>query len=290
VPAVRRTPEALALTAPVPIGLHRVTVYALLGAFALLYLVPALIVISSAFRTPADVAQHGRLSLPRSLDLAAWGHVWMRACVSGTCEGIRGNFWNSLAITVPATLTTTALGILNGYILSKWRFRGADTVFLLMLLGVFLPPQVTLLPWAWTLGTLNLTNTLAGLVLVHTVTGLAFTTLFARNFFAAIPDDLVQAARLDGAGFWRIFRRIILPLARPIIAVCLIWQFTMVWNEFLFGIAFSTGTRQPVTAALQSFGVGNSAIAVLIAAGPPLLVFLLAGRHVVRGLSRGALR
>jgi glucose/mannose transport system permease protein len=273
VPAVRRTPEALALTAPVPIGLHRVAVYALLGAFALLYLVPALIVVSSAFRTPADVAQHGRLSLPRSLDLAAWGHVWMRSCVSGTCEGIRGNFWNSLAITVPATLTTTALGILNGYIL-----------------GVFLPPQVTLLPWAWTLGTLNLTNTLAGLVLVHTVTGLAFTTLFARNFFAAIPDDLVQAARLDGAGFWRIFRRIILPLARPIIAVCLIWQFTMVWNEFLFGIAFSTGTRQPVTAALQSFGVGNSAIAVLIAAGPPLLVFLLAGRHVVRGLSRGALR
>jgi glucose/mannose transport system permease protein len=197
---------------------------------------------------------------------------------------------NSLLITIPPTLVTTVLGALNGYVLSKWKFRGADLVFGAMLLGVFLPGQVTLLPWAYVLGKLHLANSVSGLILIHCVQGLSFTTLFCRNFYAGIPDDLMRAARIDGAGFWRIFRRIVLPLSPPILIVCVIWQFTSIWNEFLFGVVFTSGTQQPVTAALLGAGAGGQSAAIVIAALPPLLVYLLGGRYFVRGLTQGALK
>ena len=153
-------------------------------------------------------------------------------------------------MTIPATIISTAIGAINGYILSKWRFRGSEILFACMLLGVFMPGQIALMPWAFILGKLGLTNTTAGLVLVHTVQGLSFTTLFCRNYYLNIPDDLIKAARIDGAGFWRIFRKIILPLSPPILIVTVIWQFTGIWNEFLYAVVFSSGRQQPITAAL----------------------------------------
>ena len=158
-------------------------------------------------------------------------------------------FWNSFRFVVPAVLLSTAIGAFNGYVLTMWRFRGSDILFSALMIGCFIPFQVVLLPMARVLGELGISNSIAGLIFVHVVYGVAFTTLFFRNYYVSIPDELVKAAKIDGAGFLRIFWRIILPLSTPIIVVSIIWQFTQIWNDFLFGVVFSSGDRQPVTVA-----------------------------------------
>ncbi len=267
----------------------RVLLYGVLAAAALFYLAPALVIISNIFRSSPDIARDGLIALPRSFSFAPFVHAWNDTCVSGTCAGIKANFFNSLKITIPATLITTALGAVNGYILSKWRFRGDTIVFAAMIIGVFLPPQTALLPWAFILSRIGLYNSFYGLILIHCVQGIAFTTLFCRSFFMQVPDEILKAARLDGAGFWRIFGKIMLPLSPPILIVTVIWQFTSIWNEYLYGMVFTAGTEQPVTAALMSAGHGSQSATVLIAALPPLLIFLFGGRFFVRELTRGAL-
>lgn len=268
----------------------RIVIYGLLGLFALIYMVPALIVLFNSFRTGTDVANNGIIAFPERFTFDAFVHVWTRACVSGMCNGIAPNFINSLLITIPSTLISTALGVINGYVLSKWRFPGSEWIFGLMLLGVFMPGQMSLLPWAWIMGNLGLSNSVTGLVIIHSIQGISFATLFCRNFFASVPDEIVKAARIDGAGFWRIFNKVMLPLATPIIVVTVIWQFTSIWNEYLFGMVFTRGDQQPVTVALMSVGAGGSSAAVLIAAVPPLLIFLFGGRFFVRGLTQGAVK
>lgn len=268
----------------------RMLVYGLLAAFALIYVFPGLMLLFNAFRTYPDLARHGYIALPNSFTFEPWVRSWTIACVSGRCEGVAPNFFNSLKLTIPATLISTALGAINGYILSKWRFRGSELIFGLILCGVFMPGQVTLLPWAWIMGQLGLANSVYGLILIHSIQGISFATLFCRNFYVALPDDLIKAARIDGAGFWRIFMRIVLPLSPPILIVTVIWQFTMIWNEYLFGMVFTAGDEQPITAALMSVGLGGSSATVLMAALPPLLIYLLGGRFFVRGLTQGAIK
>jgi glucose/mannose transport system permease protein len=276
----------------------KLTVYALLGLFALCYMLPLCIVVLNSFRDLSDITRNGLIGLPHSFSLNYWSLAWNKFCVGGTCEGIEPFFFNSVAMVVPATIISTAVGSINGYILSKWRFTGSEILFGLMTLGVFMPGQMVLLPWARVLGWLGLTNSTAGLVLIHCVQGLSFTTLFCRNYYVNIPDDLIKAARIDGAGFWRIFRKIILPLSPPILIVTVIWQFTNIWNEFLFAVIFSSGTHQPITAALIALSAGGTAVhqynvesaAVLIAALPPLLIYLFGGRYFLRGLTQGALK
>lgn len=273
-------------------------VYLLLSVLALLYLLPALIIGLNTLRPLEDIVRRGFISWPQAFSLEYWGQAWGSFCIGGTCEGVSRYFANSLAMTIPATVLSTAFGLINGYVLSKWRFRGDGWIFGLITLGVFLPVQMTLLPWAWVLGNLGLANTIAGLVLVHTVQGVSFTTLFCRNYFINIPDDLIKAARIDGAGFWRIFHRIILPLSPPIIIVSVIWQFTGIWNEFLFGTVFTSGSNQPITAAIVAFsgsGTGErhynvEAAAVIAAALPPLFIYLVGGKYFVRGLTQGAVK
>lgn len=271
-------------------ALSRVAIYGTLALFAAIYLFPGLVLLSNAFRTSLDVRLHGIIALPQSLSFDAWVRVWTKACVSGVCDGIAPNFYNSLRMVIPATIISTLLGAINGYVLSKWRFPGSELVFGMMLLGVFMPGQVTLLPWAWIMGKLGLANDINGLILIHIVQGIAFTTLFCRNFYAALPDEIIKAARIDGAGFWRIFMRIVLPLSGPILAVTVIWQFTSIWNEYLFGMVFTAGNQQPITAALMSVNAGGSSAGVLIGALPPLLVYLLGGKYFVRGLTQGAVK
>ena len=273
-------------------------VYALLGLFALCYVLPLCIVVLNSFRDLSDITRNGLIGLPHSFSLNYWSLAWNKFCVGGTCEGIAPFFFNSVAMVVPATIISTAMGSINGYVLYKWRFPGSELLFGLMTLGVFMPGQMVLLPWARVLGWLGLTNSTAGLVLIHCVQGLSFTTLFCRNYYVNIPDDLIKAARIDGAGFWRIFRKIILPLSPPILIVTVIWQFTNIWNEFLFAVIFSSGTHQPITAALIALSAGGTAVhqynvesaAVLIAALPPLLIYLFGGRYFLRGLTQGALK
>jgi glucose/mannose transport system permease protein len=276
----------------------KVGVYAVLTLFAAYYLLPLFVVILNSFRELPEIAQNGLIAWPESFQLSGWVDAWSTYCVGGTCEGMKRNFFNSLQMTIPATIISTALGAVNGYILSKWRFRGSEILFTCMLLGVFMPGQIALMPWAFILGKLGLTNSTAGLVLIHTVQGLSFTTLFCRNYYLNIPDDLIKAARIDGAGFWRIFRRIILPLSPPILIVTVIWQFTGIWNEFLYAVVFSSGREQPITAALIALSANGTNVrnydvmsaAVLIGALPPLLIYFFGGRYFIRGLTQGAIK
>ncbi len=273
-------------------------VYAALTLFAAYYLLPLVVVIFNSFRDLPEIAANGLISWPRSFKLDGWISAWSTFCVGGTCAGVKGNFYNSLRMAIPATIISTAIGALNGYILSKWRFKGSELIFGAMTLGVFMPAQIALMPWAYILSFIGLTNSTYGLILVHTIQGLSFTTLFCRNYYVNIPDDLIKAARIDGAGFWRIWRKIILPLSPPILIVTVIWQFTGIWNEFLFGVVFTSGREQPITSALVALSTNGTNVrnydvmsaAVLIGALPPLLVYFFGGRYFVRGLTQGAIK
>ena len=276
----------------------RIAVYGFLGFFAVIYLLPLFVIVANSFRDLPEIARNGLIALPQTFTLDAWSQAWAHYCVAGTCEGIQRNFYNSLIMTIPATIVSTLLGALNGYVLSKWRFPGSDALFTCMTLGVFMPGQIALLPWAFILGSLHLSNTIYGLILVHVIQGLSFATLFCRNYYVNIPDDLIKAARIDGAGFWRIFWKIVLPLSPPILIVTVIWQFTGIWNEYLFGVVFTGGRQQPITAALVALQTGQmnahpyniASCAVLIGAVPPLLIYFFGGKYFVRGLTQGAIK
>ena len=199
---------------------------------------------------------------------------------------------------IPAVAISTIVGALNGYVLTKWTFRGANVIFALILFGCFIPFQIVLIPMARTLGLLGLASSTPGLVLVHVVYGLCFTTLYFRNFYAAFPTDLVKAAKIDGAGFFTIFWRIMLPNSIPILVVTVIWQFTNIWNDFLFGASFAAGGAAPITVALNnivntSTGVKEYNVdmaSAMMTALPTLLVYVLAGQYFVRGMMAGAVK
>jgi glucose/mannose transport system permease protein len=277
----------------------RLGVYSFLGVFALIYVLPLFVIVANSFRPLPEIVQNGLIGFPHTLSFKAWAQAWDSYCVGGTCQGVRPNFINSLELTIPATIISTLLGAMNGYILSKWRFRGSEFLFTCIMLGVFLPGQISLMPWAFILGKIGLSNSIVGLILIHCVQGTSFTTLFCRNYYVNIPDDLIKAARIDGAGFWRIFFKIILPLSPPILIVTVIWQFTGIWNDYLFGVVFTSGRGQPVTATLIALSAGTNTNAkiydvmsagVLIGAIPPLLIYFFGGKYFVRGLTQGAIK
>lgn len=276
----------------------RLGIYALLLAFCLMYLMPLLVMLLTSFKTLPDIRAGNLISLPQEWVFGAWTKAWDTACTGVSCDGIKGYFWNSFQMVIPAVLISTLLGAFNGYVVTKWQFRGSNLFFSLLLFGCFIPFQVILLPMATLLGKLGLANTTAGLVMVHVIYGMAFTTLFFRNFYIAVPDELVKAAKLDGAGFFTIFFRILLPISTPIIMVTIIWQFTAIWNDFLFGVVYSGSDTQPITVALNnlvntSTGVKEYNVdmaAAIIAALPTLLVYVLAGKYFVRGLTAGSVK
>ncbi|WP_225772328.1 carbohydrate ABC transporter permease [Inquilinus sp. Marseille-Q2685] len=273
--------------------------FATLGVFALIYLFPLFVMIVTSLKTLDEVRAGNLLSLPQQPTVEPWVSAWSTTCVGLTCEGLKGYFLNSILMTVPAVAISAVLGALNGYVLTKWRFRGDGIVFALILFGCFIPFQIVLLPMARTLGFLGLASSTPGLIFVHVVYGLCFTTLFFRNYYAAFPNDLVKSAMIDGAGFFRIFWRILLPNSIPIIVVTVIWQFTNIWNDFLFGVSFAGGgTAMPVTVALNNIVNSSTGVkeynvhmaAAIIAALPTLVVYVLAGRYFVRGLMAGAVK
>ena len=276
----------------------RLIVYAALIVLAILFLVPLGVVIVNSLRSNQEIAATSLIAWPTQVAFSNYAQAWNKFCMAEHCWGIEPYMLNSLTLTIPATIISTLLGALAGYSISLWRFRGDQFVFGLVTLGIFLPEQMKLIPWVVVLRELSLMNTIAGLVLIHTVQGLSFTTLFCRNYYVGIPQDLLKAARIDGAGFFRIFWKIILPLSPPILIVCVIFQFTGIWNEFLFGVTFTSGGQQPVTAALIALSAaitsepmyGEQSAAVLIAALPTLLVYLFGGRYFLRGLTAGAVK
>jgi len=276
----------------------RVIIYALLTLVAAYYLLPLFVMLTTSVKSLDEIRSGNLIALPMQVTFDAWAKAWGSACTGADCSGLKNNFWASMSFVLPAVAISTLFGAFNGYVLTLWRFKGSDLLFTILLVGCFIPFQVVLLPMAQTLGWLGLANTTAGLVFVHVVYGLAFTTLFFRNFYVSIPEEMVKAARIDGAGFFTIFWRIILPLSPPIIVVCVIWQFTQIWNDFLFGVVFSGGERQPITVALNnlvntSTGVKEYNVdmaAAIIAALPTLFVYIVAGKYFVRGLTAGSVK
>ncbi len=278
--------------------LSRLLLYALLLLAACFFLAPLYVMLATSLKDAAQIRSGNLLSLPTSINFEAWELAWSTACTGVDCRGLQPYFWNSVLMAVPAVLISTAWGAINGYVLSLWKFRGSELLFGFMLFGVFMPFQVVLLPMSQVLGYLGLSSSLAGLVLVHCLAGLAGTTLFFRNYYAAIPKELINAARIDGAGFWRIFWRIVLPMSTPILMVTLIWQFTNIWNDFLFGVAFSSADSKPITVGLNNMANTSSSVksynvdmaAAVIAGLPTMLVYVLAGQYFVRGLTAGAVK
>ncbi len=276
----------------------RLLVYALLFGFAAFYLTPLVVVVLNSVRSAQDIGATSVIGFPSEIVLGNFAKAWGSYCIAQNCSGISPYMWNSFLMVIPATIISTLLGALNGYSIALWRFRGDNWIFGIITLGVFLPEQMKLIPWTLVLRDLGLTNTIGALVLIHVVQGISFTTLFCRNYYVAIPPELLKAAKMDGAGFFRIFWRIVLPLSPPILIVTVIWQFTHIWNEFLYGVTFTSGTQQPVTAALIALAVsvseapqyGVQSAAVLLAALPTLLVYLFGGKYFLRGLTAGAVK
>jgi glucose/mannose transport system permease protein len=279
-------------------ALGRIAIYALLVVFAAVYLMPLYVMVMTSLKDIEEIRQGNLLALPESPTLYAWIKAWGSACTGSECKGLAPFFFNSIRIVAPAVLISTFIGALNGYVLAKWKFRGSELLFGALLFGCFIPFQVILLPMARLLATLGLANTVTGLVLVHVIYGIAFTTLFFRNFYVSVPNELVKAAQLDGASFFQIFRHIFLPISVPIFTVTIIWQFTQIWNDFLFGVVYSGPGTQPITVALNNLvntSVGGKEYnvdmaAALIAALPTLVVYVLAGKYFVRGLTAGAVK
>jgi glucose/mannose transport system permease protein len=277
---------------------HRLALWSVLLLFAAFFLLPLYVMLATSLKDMEQVRNGHLLSLPTDPTLQAWAKAWGSACTGIDCGGLKPFFLNSLAMVIPAVVVSTAIGALNGYVLSKWKFRGSEALFAFLLFGVFMPMQVVLLPMSQVLGWLGLASSIWGLTLVHVVAGLPSTTLFFRNYYAAVPDELVKAATIDGAGFWQIFWRIVLPLSTPILMVTLIWQFTNIWNDFLYGVVFSGADSKPITVGLNNLANTSSSVkeynvdmaAAMIAGLPTLLVYVIAGKYFVRGLTAGAVK
>jgi len=262
--------------------------YALLIIVAAFYLLPIYVLLVTSLKSFTEVSHTTPWQLPAAPTLEPY---------AAAIEKLLPNFINTVELVVPATLLSALLGSLNGYVLSKWRFRGADLLFTLLLFGMFIPYQSILIPLVLTLQKIGLYGGIPGLVLVHVVYGIPICTLIFRNYYAAIPNEVLEAARIDGATVLGIYRRILIPLSIPGFVVVLIWQFTSIWNEFLFALVIvSDPDQQPITVALNS--LAGSLLAqyqiqmagALLTALPPLVIYILLGRYFIRGLLAGSLK
>jgi glucose/mannose transport system permease protein len=266
----------------------RIALYVLLVALAIFYLLPVYVALVTSLKSFVEVSNSTPWDLPKGATLDAYGDALGK---------LTHGFVNSAFLVIPGTLLSALLGSLNGYVLSKWRFRGSNVVFTLLLFGMFIPYQSVLIPLVTTLQQLRLYGGILGLILVHVVYGIPITTLIFRNYYAAIPTELVEAARVDGSSVLGIYRHVVLPLSMPAFVVVLIWQFTSIWNEFLFGVTIvSDPAQQPITVALN--GIAGSLLAqyqiqmagALLTALPPLVIYIALGRYFIRGLLAGALK
>jgi glucose/mannose transport system permease protein len=284
----------MSLVAPAPArrrgqpALGRVVLYALLVVVAVFYLLPIYVLLVTSLKSFAEVAASTPWQLPAAPGLGAYGSAIQKLAPA---------FGNSVLMAVPATLLSALLGSMNGYVLSKWRFPGSNLLFTLLLFGMFIPYQSVLIPLVNLLETIHLYGGIPGLILVHVVYGIPITTLIFRNYYASVPTELVEAARVDGASVLGTYRWVMFPLSMPGFVVVMIWQFTSIWNEFLFAVTIASDPdQQPITVALQ--GLAGSLLAqfqiqmagALLTALPPLLVYILLGRYFIRGLLAGSLK
>jgi glucose/mannose transport system permease protein len=280
------------------LDLARIALYAVLFACAVVFLMPVYVMVVNSFKPLDEIRSGNLMSLPIDWTIAPWLSAWSTAQIGVQPTGLRPFFINSFLLVIPAVVLSTLIGALNGYILTQFKFRGANLMFAAMLFSVFIPFQIVLIPMAKTLGFLGLAGTVKGLIFVNTVYGIGFTTLFFRNYYAAFPAELIRSARMDGAGFFGVMMRILLPNSTPIIVVTVIWQFTNIWNEFLFGASFSDFSSYPLTVALNNLVNSSTGVkeynvhfaGAFIAALPTLIVYVVSGKYFVRGLMAGSVK
>ena len=277
---------------------RNLVIYGTLTLAAIYYLLPLYVMIVTSFKTMPEIRLGNIFSPPVEITFEPWVKAWSEACTGLNCDGLSRGFWNSVRITIPSMIISILIASLNGYALANWKFKGGEMFFTILVIGAFIPYQVMIYPIVIVLRELGIYGTLTGLIVVHTIFGMPILTLLFRNYFTSLPQELFKAARIDGAGFWQIYFRIMFPMSMPIFVVAMIIQITGIWNDFLFGVVFTRPEYYPMTVQLNNIvnsvqGVKeyNVNMAATILTGlVPLFVYFVSGRLFVRGIAAGAVK
>ncbi|THK37121.1 carbohydrate ABC transporter permease [Ensifer sp. MPMI2T] len=277
---------------------RNIVVYGTLIVVALYYLLPLYVMIMTSLKGMPEIRVGNIFAPPVEITFEPWVKAWAQACTGLNCDGLSRGFWNSVRITVPSVIISIAIASVNGYALANWRFKGADLFFTVLIVGAFIPYQVMIYPIVIVLREMGVYGTLTGLIIVHTIFGMPILTLLFRNYFAGLPEELFKAARVDGAGFWTIYLKIMLPMSLPIFVVAMILQVTGIWNDFLFGVVFTRPEYYPMTVQLNNIvnsvqGVKEYNVnmaATLLTGLVPLTIYFISGRLFVRGIAAGAVK
>lgn len=292
--------KVLTLQRPVRVRITpgQIGVYVFLLSCAAFFALPLIVMLITSFKTMEEIRVSSIFSLPEALTFSAWIKAWSSACTGVTCKGIQIGFWNSVKILIPSVVISIFLGALNGYALALWKVRWSGIAFGLLMTGTFIPYQVYVFPLVQLFALSGLYGTLSAIITVHVIFGMPIMTLIFRNYFVSIPEDIFKAARMDGAGFWWIFRAILLPMSTPIMIVAVIWQVTGIWNDFLLGLVFAGRDNLPMTVQLNNivnsqFGEREYNVdmaATILTAMVPLVLYFVSGRWFVRGITAGSVK
>lgn len=280
------------------INIGRWALYSFLVMMGFFFLVPVYVMLVTSLKTMPEIREGYIFAWPDLIDFSAWGKAWFQACTGLKCDGIQVGFWNSVKITLPSVFLSIFVGALNGYALAFWPLKGARLFFGILLIGAFIPYQIFLYPLIRLLAHFSLYGSLSAIILVHIVFGMPLMTLLFRNYYVGLPIELFKAARVDGAGFFRIFFQIILPLSTPMLVVAAIMQTTAIWNDFLLGLVFAGRDNLPMTVQLNNIvntTTGERAYNINMAATfltslVPLFIYFISGRWFVRGIASGAMK
>jgi glucose/mannose transport system permease protein len=285
---------------PKPRGISpgRIGIYAFLGIAALFFLVPLYVMIVTSLKDMPEVREGHIFNLPMRPTIDPWISAWTSACTGRNCTGLAPGFFNSVKITIPSVIISIIIASINGYALTFWRYRGAEIFFNLLVFGAFVPYQVVIYPLIIGMRELHLFATMPGIIIVHTIFGMPILTLLFRNFYASLPIEIFKASRIDGAGFWQTFFKVMLPMSVPITVVAVILQVTGIWNDFLFGLVFAGTPNIPMTIQLNNIvntTTGTVAYdvnmaATILTAAVPLVIYFVSGKWFVRGIAAGAVK
>jgi glucose/mannose transport system permease protein len=272
--------------------------YAFLAISALFFLAPLYVMIVTSLKSMDEIRSGYIMNLPVDFTIAAWTKAWSSACTGLNCNGIKVGFFNSVRILVPSVIVSIAVGSITGYALSLWRVRGADLIFGALMVVAFIPYQIFIYPLVRIFSMAGINQTLVGIVIIHTIFGLPTMTLLFRNYFASLPEELFKAARVDGAGFWGIFLKVLVPMSTPIFVVAVILQVTGIWNDFLFGVVFAGTRNWPMTVQLNNIVNATQGVkeynlnmaATLLTGLVPLTIYFISGKLFVRGIAAGAVK
>ncbi len=277
---------------------RNIIIYGTLTVAAIYYLLPLYVMVVTSLKGMPEIRLGNIFSPPLEITFEPWVKAWATACTGLNCDGLSRGFWNSVRITIPSVILSILVASVNGYALANWRFKGANIFFTILIIGAFIPYQVMLYPIVIILREIGLYGSLTGLVIVHTIFGMPILTLLFRNYFTSIPEELFKAARVDGAGFWTIYLRIMLPMSLPIFVVAMIIQVTGIWNDFLFGVVYTGPETYPMTVQLNNIVNSTQGVkeynvnmaATIITGLVPLIIYFISGKLFVRGIAAGAVK